>query len=88
MSTAAKLTLGGSIIFCCATIYGVHYIQEYEKGLMMAGLAKDEERKKKFMQQSLNMKELEEQQALHEALLKTQTVSRPLSSDPVSEEDP
>ncbi|KAG0167285.1 hypothetical protein DFQ28_008419 [Apophysomyces sp. BC1034] len=87
MSTAAKCTLGASIVFCCATIYGVHYVQEYEKGLMEAGLDKDEERKKKFLQKNLNMRELEEQKALHDALLKTQAVSQPLSSEPASEDD-
>jgi hypothetical protein len=31
MSTAAKVTLGASIVFCCGSIYGVHYIQRYEQ---------------------------------------------------------
>lgn len=35
----------------------------------------------------LNMKELKEQQELHEALLKTQEVSKLPSNEPISEED-
>lgn len=31
MSTRAKMTLGASIVLCCGTIYGVHYLQIYEK---------------------------------------------------------
>lgn len=31
MSTKAKLTLGASIVLCCGTIYGVHYLQRFEK---------------------------------------------------------
>lgn len=31
MSTRAKITLGGSFVFCGLTIWGVHYLQRYEK---------------------------------------------------------
>ncbi|CAO3598024.1 unnamed protein product [Absidia cylindrospora] len=78
MSTAAKITLGTSIVFCCASIYGVHYIQRYEQ--------EDDERRLKKEQQQNNQRELEEQQALHKELLKTQTVSKAPSSEPAESE--
>lgn len=31
MSTRAKITLAGSFVFCGFTIWGVHYLQRYEK---------------------------------------------------------
>jgi hypothetical protein len=34
MSTAAKVTLGTSILFCCASVYGVHYSQNVEKEVL------------------------------------------------------
>ncbi|KAI9494746.1 hypothetical protein BDB00DRAFT_727600, partial [Zychaea mexicana] len=71
----AKLTLGASVVFCCGTVYGVHYLQRFEKELMRQGLEKDDERRQKLQQREENMRELEEQQALHKELLKTQKVS-------------
>ncbi|KAI7876349.1 hypothetical protein K492DRAFT_151765 [Lichtheimia hyalospora FSU 10163] len=87
MSTKAKFTLGASIVLCCGTIYGVHYLQRFEKDLMRQGLEKDDERRRKLQQREENMRELEEQQALHQELLKTQTVSKLPSSEPASEDD-
>ncbi|KAI8069303.1 hypothetical protein BC940DRAFT_366740 [Gongronella butleri] len=87
MSTAAKVTLGASIAFCCASIYGVHYIQRYEQELLRQGLIKDDERRMKKEQQRNNQRELEEQQALHAELLKTQAVSKPMSNEAVSDQD-
>ncbi|KAI9307168.1 hypothetical protein BJ944DRAFT_158555 [Cunninghamella echinulata] len=87
MSTAAKITLGASIVFCCASVYGVHYIQRYEQELMRQGLIKDDERRLKKEQQKNNQRELEEQRALHEELLKTQTVSKPPSNEAISDTD-
>ncbi|ORY97691.1 hypothetical protein BCR43DRAFT_249114 [Syncephalastrum racemosum] len=87
MSTKAKMTLGASIVFCCGTIYGVHYLQRYEKELMQRGIEKDDERRQKLAQRVENMRELDEQQALHEQLLKTQAVSKAPSSQPASEDD-
>ncbi|KAI8393346.1 uncharacterized protein BYT42DRAFT_609147 [Radiomyces spectabilis] len=86
MSTKAKMTLGASIVLCCGTIYGVHYLQRYEKELMALGVEKDEERRKKREQRELNMKELEDQHALHKALLETQSVSKAPSNEPASED--
>lgn len=54
---------------------------------MRKGIEKDEERRRKLKQREDNMRELEEQQALHQALLKTQTVSKPPSSDPATDDD-
>lgn len=48
---------------------------------------RDDERRKKKEQQTLNMLELKEQQDLHEALLKTQEVTNLPSSEPISDED-
>jgi hypothetical protein len=31
MSTAAKTTLAASVLFCCASIVGVHYMQTEER---------------------------------------------------------
>ncbi|KAI8891087.1 hypothetical protein K501DRAFT_236094 [Backusella circina FSU 941] len=87
MSTAAKVTLGTSILFCCASIYGVHYSQNAEKENLRMGVLRDDERRKKKEQQVINMKELEEQKELHEALLRTQQVSSLPSSEPASEDD-
>ncbi|KAI8343945.1 hypothetical protein BC941DRAFT_464185 [Chlamydoabsidia padenii] len=87
MSTAAKATLGASIVFCCASIYGVHYIQRYEQELMRQGLVKDDARRLKKEQQQANQRELEEQQALHKELLKTQSVSKAPSNEPASTDD-
>ncbi|KAI9312903.1 hypothetical protein BX666DRAFT_2030782 [Dichotomocladium elegans] len=87
MSTKAKATLGASIVLCCGTIYGVHYLQRYEQEIMRQGIEKDDERRRKLKQREENMRELEEQKVLHEALLKTQTVSTAPSSEPASEND-
>ncbi|KAL1931255.1 hypothetical protein VTP01DRAFT_10392 [Rhizomucor pusillus] len=87
MSTRAKMTLGASIVLCCGTIYGVHYLQIYEKELMRQGLEKDDERRRKLLQRQENMRELEEQQALHRELLKTQAVSRAPSNKPATDDD-
>ncbi|ORX61630.1 hypothetical protein DM01DRAFT_1370670 [Hesseltinella vesiculosa] len=87
MSTAAKVTLGASIAFCCGSIYGVHYIQRYEQELLRQGLIKDDERRLKKEQQRNNERELMEQQALHAELLKTQTVSTLPSNEPISQDD-
>lgn len=54
---------------------------------LRAGVLRDDERRKKKEQQTLNMRELKEQQELHEALLKTQEVSKLPSSEPISEDD-
>jgi protein PET117 len=48
---------------------------------------RDDERRKKKEQQKINMRELKEQNELHEALLKTQQVSQLPSSEPISEDD-
>ncbi|KAI7860225.1 hypothetical protein BDC45DRAFT_473973 [Circinella umbellata] len=87
MSTKAKLTLGGSILFCVGTVYGVHYLQQFEKQLMRQGIEKDDERRRKLKQREENMRELEEQQALHQELLKTQKVSKAPSSEPATDDD-
>ncbi|KAI7868761.1 hypothetical protein BDF14DRAFT_1724075 [Spinellus fusiger] len=80
MSTPAKITLGASILFCCGSVWGVHYLQRYEKELLRMGLEKDTQRREEKEQQRINRLELESQKALHEALLKTQQVSLPPSS--------
>lgn len=54
---------------------------------MQRGIEKDDERRQKLAQRAENMRELDEQQALHEQLLKTQAVSKAPSSQPASEED-
>ncbi|KAI9032614.1 hypothetical protein CLU79DRAFT_727113 [Phycomyces nitens] len=87
MSTPAKITLGASVAFCCATVWGVHYLQTYEKELLRKGLEKEQDRRDKKEQQRINMLELEEQRALHEALLKTQKVSSLPSNEPAPERD-
>ncbi|EIE81473.1 hypothetical protein G6F46_006548 [Rhizopus delemar] len=88
MSTKAKLTLASSVAFCIASVTGVHYIQNSEKENLRAGVLQDEERRrKKQEQQALNMKELQEQTELHEALLKTQSVTMLPSNDSVSKEE-
>jgi protein PET117 len=51
------------------------------------GVLRDDERRKKKEQQVSNMRELEEQKELHEALLRTQQVSNIPSSEPASEDD-
>ncbi|KAG2211619.1 uncharacterized protein EV154DRAFT_544466 [Mucor mucedo] len=86
MSTTAKATLAASILFCCASVAGVHYIQNEEKANLRAGVLRDDERRKKKEQQQLNMRELKEQTELHEALLKTQQVTSLPSSEPAEEE--
>ncbi|KAI8990251.1 hypothetical protein BDB01DRAFT_780673 [Pilobolus umbonatus] len=87
MSTKAKTTLAGSILFCCASVVGVHYIQLSEKENLRAGVFRDEERRRKKEQRKLNMQELKEQTELHQALLQTQQVSNLPSNEPISEED-
>lgn len=106
MSTTAKATLAASVLFCVASVVGVHYIQieEKEVGLLeftlqpnidkfvcvqnlRAGVLRDDERRKKKEQRQSNMRELREQNELHEALLKTQEVSKLPSSEPASEDD-
>lgn len=87
MSTAAKTTLAASVLFCVASVVGVHYIQIEEKENLRAGVLRDDERRKKKEQRQLNMRELREQNELHEALLKTQEVSKLPSSEPASEDD-
>ncbi|KAG2186398.1 hypothetical protein INT43_002836 [Umbelopsis isabellina] len=75
MSTRAKITLAGSFAFCGFTIWGVHYLQRYEKELMRAGVHREEERQQRKMQQLANKEELDAQQALHEQLIKSQSVT-------------
>ncbi|KAI8375821.1 hypothetical protein BD560DRAFT_445647 [Blakeslea trispora] len=87
MSKAAKATLMGSIVFCAASVFGVHYLQNEEKATLRAGVIREDERRKKKEQQALNMRELKEQQELHEALLKTQQVSQPPSNEPASNDE-
>ncbi|KAI9279114.1 hypothetical protein BY458DRAFT_532241 [Sporodiniella umbellata] len=85
MSTKAKVTLASSIVFCIASVTGVHYAQNLERENLRAGVINDtERRRKKEEQRLLNMKELEEQNQLHESLLKTQTVSKLPSNEPAS----
>ncbi|KAI7903819.1 uncharacterized protein BX663DRAFT_505330 [Cokeromyces recurvatus] len=86
MSKAAKATLTASILFCCASVFSVHYFQTEEKENLRAGVLRDEERRQKKEQQQLNIKELKEQHELHEALLKTQQVSKPPSNESVADE--
>ncbi|GAA5796903.1 hypothetical protein EDC94DRAFT_510566 [Helicostylum pulchrum] len=86
MSTTAKATLAASILFCCGSVVGVHYIQNAEKSNLRAGVLRDDERRKKKEQQQLNMKELKEQTELHKSLLETQRVSQLPSSEPASED--
>ncbi|KAH8556211.1 hypothetical protein BGW37DRAFT_471516 [Umbelopsis sp. PMI_123] len=74
MSTRAKITLAGSFAFCGLTIWGVHYLQRYEKELMRAGLAREEERQQRKIQQQANKEELDAQKALHEHLIKSQSI--------------
>ncbi|KAJ2962283.1 hypothetical protein NQZ79_g2506 [Umbelopsis isabellina] len=80
MSTRAKITLAGSFAFCGFTIWGVHYLQRYEKEasferLMRAGVHREEERQQRKIQQLANKEELDAQQALHEQLIKSQSVT-------------
>ncbi|KAM3589198.1 hypothetical protein VKS41_000071 [Umbelopsis sp. WA50703] len=75
MSTRAKITLAGSFVFCGFTIWGVHYLQRYEKELMRAGVLREEERQQRKMQQLSNKEELDAQQALHEHLIKSQSIT-------------
>ncbi|KAI9286839.1 hypothetical protein BC943DRAFT_320071 [Umbelopsis sp. AD052] len=74
MSTRAKITLAGSFAFCGLTIWGVHYLQRYEKELMRAGLVREEERQQRKQQQRANKEELDAQKALHEHLIRSQSV--------------
>ncbi|CAO3690169.1 unnamed protein product [Umbelopsis vinacea] len=74
MSTRAKITLAGSFVFCGFTIWGVHYLQRYEKELMRAGLVREEERQQRKLQQQANKEELDAQKLLHEQLIKSQSV--------------
>ena len=53
---------------------------------MRQGLIKDDERRLRKEQQRINQRELEEQQALHDALLKTQTVSKAPSNEALSDD--
>ncbi|KAI8991627.1 hypothetical protein BDF20DRAFT_845628 [Mycotypha africana] len=86
MSKAAKATLLASVLFCGASVVGVHYIQNTEKENLRAGVLRDEERRQKKEQQRNNMKELKEQRELHEALLKTQEVSKIPSNEATTED--
>ncbi|KAG2188792.1 hypothetical protein INT44_003931 [Umbelopsis vinacea] len=64
MSTRAKITLAGSFAFCGLTIWG----------LMRAGLVREEERQQRKQQQRANKEELDAQKALHEHLIRSQSV--------------
>ncbi|KAI9485726.1 MAG: hypothetical protein EXX96DRAFT_645646 [Benjaminiella poitrasii] len=86
MSKVAKATLTASVLFCCASVFGVHYFQTEEKENLRAGVLRDDERRQKKQQQQLNMKELREQQELHEALLKTQEVSNAPSNESIADD--
>ncbi|WFD36682.1 hypothetical protein MCUN1_003569 [Malassezia cuniculi] len=44
MSRAAKATFVASIVFTTSIVWGVHFIQRYERDSMYAGVIRDEER--------------------------------------------
>ncbi|KIJ34955.1 hypothetical protein M422DRAFT_135185, partial [Sphaerobolus stellatus SS14] len=46
MSRAAKATLIGSIIFTTATVWGVHFLQQWESDRMYDGVLRDDARRK------------------------------------------
>ncbi|RKP11468.1 hypothetical protein BJ684DRAFT_21961 [Piptocephalis cylindrospora] len=71
MSTRAKLTLAGSILFTVGIVYGVHHMQQSEREAMRAGLALEEE---KYQRKQKNTQELQEQQQLRAYLEQGQEV--------------
>ncbi|KAF8524491.1 hypothetical protein JB92DRAFT_2703239 [Gautieria morchelliformis] len=46
MSRAAKITLVGSIILSAMTVWGVHFLQEWERNVMYQGVLRDDERRR------------------------------------------
>ncbi|KAI9227289.1 MAG: hypothetical protein DHS80DRAFT_31894 [Piptocephalis tieghemiana] len=71
MSTRAKLTLAGSVVFTVGIVYGVHRMQQVERENMRAGLALEEE---KYQRKQKNAQELREQQQLRAYLEQDQEV--------------
>ncbi|KAL0953859.1 hypothetical protein HGRIS_005034 [Hohenbuehelia grisea] len=67
MSRAARLTLGGAVLFSAFTIWAVHYQQRKEREDMYQGVIRDDERRKKMhqrqqdLQDSLKKREIYEQ---------------------------
>ncbi|KAF8591739.1 hypothetical protein K439DRAFT_1325961 [Ramaria rubella] len=51
MSRAAKITLVGSIILSGLTVWGVHYLQEWERDRMYQGVVRDDERRREKLVQ-------------------------------------
>ncbi|KAF8488914.1 hypothetical protein JB92DRAFT_2820225 [Gautieria morchelliformis] len=46
MSRAAKITLVGSIILSAMTVWGMHFLQEWERNVMYQGVLRDDERRR------------------------------------------
>ncbi|KAF8519357.1 hypothetical protein BU17DRAFT_47825 [Hysterangium stoloniferum] len=51
MSRTARATFIGSVILSGLTIWGVHFLQEWERDRMYQGVVRDEERRKQKQQQ-------------------------------------
>ncbi|KAJ1977813.1 hypothetical protein H4R33_006137 [Dimargaris cristalligena] len=73
MSHGGKMALLASLIFSGAVIYGVHYQQRQEREIMHYGIIKDEERRRRKLQ---NQAELEVQRSLQAEYEKEQNISR------------
>lgn len=53
MSTTAKATLAASILFCCASVAGVHYIQNEEKAVSTRQLTIESNEKKSLIRRTI-----------------------------------
>ncbi|BGP16037.1 hypothetical protein JCM10213_006827 [Rhodosporidiobolus nylandii] len=88
MSRTAKAVFGASILFCAASVYGVHMIQVNERETMFAGVIRDEARLAAKRQQKERELEFEEQARKRAYLESLQAVSNPVTAPPKVDEVP
>ncbi|BGP02652.1 hypothetical protein JCM10021v2_006372 [Rhodotorula toruloides] len=82
MSRMAKALFAGSVLFCGASIWGVHMIQVRERETMFAGVIRDEERLAAKRAQKERQLEFEDQARKRAYLEQVQSVSQALVPPP------
>ncbi|GAA6042299.1 hypothetical protein JCM8097_000626 [Rhodosporidiobolus ruineniae] len=78
MSRTARAVFAGAVLFCGASIYGVHMIQVKERETMFAGVIRDEARLSAKRQQRARELEFEDQARKRAYLESVQGVSNPV----------
>ncbi|KZS94759.1 hypothetical protein SISNIDRAFT_452874 [Sistotremastrum niveocremeum HHB9708] len=76
MSRTAKVTLVASMLFCGVTVWGVHYLQNWERETMYQGVIRDDARRaEKLKKREEELRESARKQSVYESVQKVQTSS-------------